>query len=145
MRCYKDDIARDAGFTLIEVLAAVAILGVALFVLLDAHYTAMMLNDMTDSEVTMCQLVETAVAQAEVQVLAGELAGSGDFGARYPDCSWSYEAVTAGEDERILLYSIGVQVTVGEETQDYEYFFFNPGAPEEVSSNRLTGGGDATK
>jgi prepilin-type N-terminal cleavage/methylation domain-containing protein len=84
---------KRGGFTLVEVLAALAVLAIALFVLLDAHYNALRLNSTLNDEVINRELLETAVARAEVEVLLGNLGGGGEFGPRYPDHTWSFDAV----------------------------------------------------
>jgi len=100
---------KRGGFTLVEVLAAVSILGMALFILLDAHYTALRLNVSVRDAVVSRQLLETTVQQAEVAVLNGEFSGSDDFGQRYPEYSWSWDAQRLG-DEGIELYQVNVTV-----------------------------------
>lgn len=107
---------RRAGFTLIEVMVAVTILGTAMFVLLDAHYTAMRLHDTMQTAADFRQMLETTVNRAEVAVMQGELSGGGDFGARYPEFSWSYEATLVGT-ETIQLYEVTARVTGPEEEQ----------------------------
>ena len=69
-----------AGFTLVEVLVALAVLGGALFVLVNAHYTALHLHLMTQESVDERMLLESTVARAEMGVCQDELSGSGDFG-----------------------------------------------------------------
>ncbi|HNZ48193.1 MAG TPA: prepilin-type N-terminal cleavage/methylation domain-containing protein [Candidatus Hydrogenedentes bacterium] len=92
-----------AGFTLVEVLVALAVLGGALFVLINAHYTALHLHLMTQESVDERMLLESTVARAEMGVCQDELSGSGDFGPRYPGFSWSYEAAPTGDTEHPLL------------------------------------------
>jgi len=116
---------RAGGFTLLEVLAAVAIMGVALFVLLEAHYAAMNLNVSVSEEVILRQLVESVIAKAEVEVLAGNLADAGDFGERYVDYQWSFDAVEAGSDELILLYSVQARVEGPLEERSYEFYVYD--------------------
>ncbi len=94
-----------AGFTLIEVMFALAILAGAVFVLLDAHHAAMRLFQDSHDRVIERQLFERVLSEAEVQVLAGELGGAGDFGARYPDYSYEYQANQVS-DERLGLYEV---------------------------------------
>jgi len=119
------------GFTLLEVLAAVAIMGVALFVLLEAHYAAMNLNVSVSEEVILRQLVESVIAKAEVEVLAGNLAGAGDFGERYADYRWSFDAVEAGSDEMIPLYSVQARVEGPIEERSYEFYVYDTSMTEE--------------
>jgi len=128
----------NGGFTLIEIVAALAVLGAALFVLLDAHYAAMRLHEATSEEVILRQLVETTVAKAEVAVLTGTLSETGDFGERYPDYEWSFDAALVGDDELILLYSVDVSVTGPLEDRSLNFLVYNTGPPEEA------GGGSGT-
>lgn len=139
---------RRAGFTLIELMAALSILGLALFVLLDAHYTTLMLHDQMTEEVTLRQLTQTVVAKAEVGVLTEALSESGDFGERYPDYSWSYDAALAGNDELILLYLVTATITGPTEDRTLEFYVYNTGLMEEAPSggasrnrSRQRGGG----
>jgi prepilin-type N-terminal cleavage/methylation domain-containing protein len=90
--CLTKDRRKRAGFTLVEVMAALAILGAALFVLLDAHYGALRLHDQARTRTVMHNFMVQAIGRAEVEVLAGNLSGSGDFGKRYPDYKYSYDA-----------------------------------------------------
>jgi len=114
-------------------MAALAILGTALFVLLDAHYNAMRLHDVTAEEVTLRQLVETTVAKAEVEVLTGNLSNSGDFGQRYPDYGWTFDAALLGEDELIPLYTVNINITGPSEERSLTFYVYNTAPPEEVS------------
>ena len=125
---------RRHGFTLVEVLAALSILGLALFVLLDAHYTSLKLHDQMTEEVVLRQLTETVVAKAEVGVLTEELSDAGDFGMRYPDYSWSYDAAQAGNDELILLYLVTATITGPSEDRTLEFYVYNTGLVEEAPS-----------
>jgi len=126
-----ESIARvRGGFTLMEVLAALAILGAALAVLLSAHHQSLLLHQMVDDEVTMRLLLERSVAFAEVEVISGALSGGGDFGARYPGYEWSYEA-TPDEDELVPLFAVDVALTGPSETREVTFLCFNTG-PEDL-------------
>lgn len=87
-----------SGFTLIEVLIAIAILATAGFVLLDAHHAAMRLYTQSHDIILERGLMELALFRAETEVMAGQLGGSGDFGDRYEDYSYSFEAQPLGDD-----------------------------------------------
>ncbi len=130
-----------AGFTLMEVLAALAILGSAMFILLAAHSQSLQLHQVVDEEVNMRLLLERSVAFAEVEVINGALAGGGDFGARYPGFEWSYEA-TADEDELIPLYAVDVRLTGPTDTREVTFLCFNTG-PEDLDGG--TGRGNSGK
>ena len=101
---------RNRGFTLIEVMAALAILGTSLIVLLNSHYKAMTLHADTDQAVFMDGLTAWALGLAEVEVLAGVLDDAGDFGERYPGYSYAFHATLFDETVPVRLYTVGVTV-----------------------------------
>lgn len=119
--------ARDArrGFTLVEVLVALGILGVALFVLLDSQYSALRMQAATMDEIELRSLLEWAVGEAEIGIMTGALAGEGDFGNRFPRYRYSYE--TQIEGDNVPLFRVTVTVTHEERGEtDLEFFVFNP-------------------
>lgn len=119
----------QAGFTLMEIMAALAILGMSLFILLQSHYSALSLYESTTHEVHMRELLERAMGMAESQAMGGELSGEGDFGARYGDeYTWRYEAAHAGEDELVQLYEVNVAVRGPDGSERLKSFLlYNPG------------------
>lgn len=84
--------AGDAGFTLLEVLIALAILGGAMIILLESHYATMQLFSTTQDAAIEEMLMQQGTALAETEILSGEESGDGDFGESHPDYSYSYEA-----------------------------------------------------
>lgn len=132
------------GFTMIEILAALAILGTALFILLDAHYSALRLHTEVSNEVSVRTLLERTVAAAEVGILTGEPSGSGDFGARHPDYAWAYDAVQQGEDTELELYQATATVYGPDDEQSITFWVYNPGVPSGGAGGGIfTGGGQA--
>lgn len=131
--------AAQRGFTLIEIMAALAILGMSLFILLNSHYSAMRLHETTAREALMREMVERTMGYAETQVLAGALSEQGDFGVRYgEEFSWSFEAKLVGEDELVQLYEIQITVNGPEEAEkSISFLAYNP------SAEVLGEGGDA--
>lgn len=117
------------GFTMIEILAALAILGLALMILLDAHYSALRLHADVSNEVAVRTLLERTVAQAEVGVLTGETSGSGDFGNRHPGYSWAYDAVMQGDDPEMELYQVTAAVYGPADESSITFWVYNPGVP----------------
>lgn len=82
----------NEGFTLIEIMIALAILGTSLFVLLDMHYNAVQVQTRLENEVRVRNLLSLASGISEVEVAAGNLNGSEEFGDRYPGWSYAFEA-----------------------------------------------------
>ena len=116
-----------AGFTLIEIVAALAILGLAMVVLLEAHHGGLRMFDATRENVVMRELTAHALGVAELGVCAGNAAGDGDFGERYPGYEFSYEADILSEDYPSL-YSVIVTVRNPDgEEQEIELLLFVPG------------------
>jgi prepilin-type N-terminal cleavage/methylation domain-containing protein len=114
-----------SGFTLIEIVAALAILGTALFVLLEAHLGAMRLCADAQDEVMVRSLLQQAVAQAEVEVQMGNTSGSGKFGKRYPGYSYAFQANPVGEDQTVLLFEVLVKVEGLAETRTMSVFVYD--------------------
>jgi len=115
------------GFTLIEIVAAVAILGGGLLILFDCHYGALRLFNDTREEVMMQNFLEQAIQWAEMEVVAGELEGGGDFGARYPDYSYTFTGQRVGEEEASPLIGLQVSVAGPEEIRTMELMVFSLG------------------
>ena len=118
---------RDGGFTLIEIMAAVAILGTGLLVLLDAHYAALRLFNDTREAVLMQGFLERALGQAEVEVMMNQLEGSGDFGKRYPGYSFSFTAQPLQEGDETPLFLVLVTVKGPADTRTMEMLVYNLG------------------
>lgn len=125
-----------SGFTLIEVMAALAILGASLFVLLDAHYSALKLHQVTAEEAFLRERIEGVAATAELNIYEEKLSESGDFGMRYPDFGWSYDASLVGEDNEVPLYRVNVTVNGPNEEKSLTFYVYNLGLPEARESSR---------
>ncbi|MBI5093195.1 MAG: prepilin-type N-terminal cleavage/methylation domain-containing protein [Candidatus Hydrogenedentes bacterium] len=96
------------GFTLIEIMIALAILGTALFVLLEAHYGALKLFTDARDQVELNGLMKRAMGVAEGEVLDGSTSGRGEFGKRYPDYSYTYQVEDIGGTQQPGFLSISV-------------------------------------
>lgn len=114
-----------AGFTLIEVMLALAILGSAMFVLLDGHFAALRLFQEIHDQSVRRNLIEQALAMAEVELMAGNLNGSGDFGKRYPEYKYSFVAEQIG-DEALALFQIVVKVEGPAMTEEMTILAYDP-------------------
>jgi len=122
------------GFTLIEVMAALAILGAALLVLLDNHYSAMRLHDATRETVTMSSLLHQATGLAEVEVQSGKSEGSGDFGPRHSGYAYSYAAAPVQKEQGVALYSVTVTVKAPDDERSLTILVYQMGAIPGASS-----------
>ncbi|NLF58628.1 MAG: hypothetical protein GX580_13420 [Candidatus Hydrogenedens sp.] len=122
-----------------EVLVALAILGTSLFVLVNAHFSAM--NLILDSADVMDErmLLEGAAARAEIAVMMGNLAASGDFGAKFPGYAWSYQAQQIGVDQAVPLYQVTATLNKPEGSASLDFFVFNIGDPGSSGGGELTG------
>lgn len=98
------------GFTLIEVVVALAILGTGMVILLEAQYASLVLFDSAQEEATMSIFLESVIGEAERDVLAGNTDGEGDFGGRFPDYSYTFKATQPDEDNAPGLYEVVVEV-----------------------------------
>lgn len=139
-----------AGFTLIEIVVAVSLLGGVMLVLLETHYRTLQLFDSAREHVLVRNFLSQAVGRAETEVLAGNLAGNGDFGKRYPDYAYSFEAQQTGQGF-VLLYDVLVTVTDPEgESHEIVFMVYDPrsdgvgvAAPGGASRAGPLGGGTA--
>jgi len=124
---------QHSGFTLVEVLAAIAILGVALFILLESQYTSLAVQTTINENVINRELIETIVSKAEVNVLLGTLTDTGDFGSRYPDYTWTYDAALRGnsEDTENRLYEVSVTIEGPSETKTIKFYTYDNNAEQD--------------
>jgi prepilin-type N-terminal cleavage/methylation domain-containing protein len=95
---------RTEGFTLIEVMAALAVLAGSIFVLLACHSSNLDIAIATTEVVAQRGLIEEAIARSEIAIYAGELTGEEEFGPRFEGYSYSYAAELTNEE--IALYTI---------------------------------------
>lgn len=114
----------DAGFTLLEVLVALAILGTGLFVLLQNHYASAQLLAEAQEAATMQLFMQKAVADVEREVLLGNDEGDADFGQRHPDFSYIYTSTPHNEDEfpGLLKVTVSLNGPLGEEERTFYVF-----------------------
>jgi len=126
-----------AGFTLVEVLAAVAILGGAVFILLNTHLSALRLYEEMNHSVVTRQLLEKVVGEAEFGVLTGEVSGGGEFEGRYAGYTWSYQATPTGGTETAPIPFYQVEATLRSphgEDESLTFYIFH------ISSTEVIGG-----
>jgi prepilin-type N-terminal cleavage/methylation domain-containing protein len=113
------------GFTLIEVVVALAILGTGVVILLESHYGTMNLfvtaRDAADAEYVVGQ----ALAHAEMEVLSGKLQGDGELGPSLEGFSYSFEAAQQDEVETPGLFEVTVTVHGPNLDRTMNYLVYN--------------------
>lgn len=129
-----------AGFTLMEVMVAVAILGSAVFLLLEAHYGAVRLFNKSEEQVMLRELVSRAAGVAQLEVVMGQTAGNGDFGERYTDYTYEYTVENYSEDDDALKL---VRLAISGPVTDYttSFLMYVPAAQTDNTSAQSTAGG----
>lgn len=117
--------SKREGFTLIEVLVALAILGTGLFVLLEAQYASLTLFDQAQEEVLMRLFMAQAIGWAEAEVHSGENGGEGDFGDRYPGFGYSYVASETDKEGMPGLLEVVVRVRGPLDEREMKFFLYD--------------------
>jgi len=110
-------ISTRAGFTLLEVVVALAILGSAMFILLQTHLNALNAHERQQSKVFINHLMTQSLGRAELEIAAGTLNGSDDFGDRWEGYAYEFDAEYFGESYPNL-YEITVRITTPDDAVD---------------------------
>ncbi len=110
-----------AGFTLLEVVIALAILGTGMVMLLESHFGTLSLFSDAQDAATLEILSKQGTALAEVEILTGETSGDGDFGEAYP--GYSYEYMTEVIDEFELPGLMRVDFVLHAPSDEVEFNF----------------------
>jgi prepilin-type N-terminal cleavage/methylation domain-containing protein len=131
---------RENGFTLLEVVLALGILGTAAMILIETHYNAVHMHTVVKDEVVMRGLLQQAVGIAELEVASGNLSDSGEFNERHPDFEYSFEASPLSE-EYLGLHE--VQVTVEGPNEERSLVFYVFAAGEQTITATQTTEGDS--
>ena len=112
------------GFTLLEVMVAMAIIAIALTAVLGSQSQSVSLASEAKFNTTAPLLAQSKIAEVEVAEQNDLTGDSGDFGEDFPDYTWelSVEDITFEEPENVsdLLKRIDLKVSWGEEEQ-YQY------------------------
>jgi general secretion pathway protein I len=114
-------LSNNEGFTLMEIIMALAILGISLFVLLETQFSSLSLFSNSQEVTLQNMLMDQAIVEAEIELLTGEEKGEGDFGDDFPEYSFSYESELVDENE--LPGLIEVKVTLYYNTFEEEVIF----------------------
>lgn len=122
----------NAGFTLIEIMVALAILGASLMMLLDTHYSATRLLAEAQDEVLMQTFLQSTLSKAEIDLHAGLESDAGVFGDLYLGYTYSWTAQPYGPVEGLPLMEVIAQVDGPNGTRDISMLvYLNAGPPVE--------------
>jgi prepilin-type N-terminal cleavage/methylation domain-containing protein len=132
----------QCGFTLIEVVVALAILGTGLVILLETHYASLRLLDEAQQEVFIASLLESVVGEAEKEILLGNQTGDGEFGRRYPEYSYSFEGIQPDKDNVPGLFEVVVTVRGPSVQRDVTFYLYDASQLTEEGESGLSGGSD---
>ncbi len=124
---------RRGGFTLIEVVVALAVLGVGLTILIESHYATVRLFVQAEEQATARMAVGQAVSQAELEVLSGKASGKGELGARFPDYSYEFSSKARDKKENPGLFEVEVTVRGPELEKKLQYLVYD-GAQVDVGN-----------
>lgn len=113
------------GFTLIEVVAALAVFGVALFILLEAHFASLNLFIDIEDQAMMDVFVTRALGIAEYEILAGSESGEGDFGETYEGYAYSFIAELRDPEVAPGLFDVTVTITGPEDTHSVMFLLYD--------------------
>ena len=98
------------GFTLIEIVVALAVLGVGLVILIESHYAAASLYIKAEDTAMAEIAVGQAVAHAEREILSGKERGDGELGARFEGYTYEFDAKPMDKTENPGLFDVTVIV-----------------------------------
>jgi len=109
---FKFDLSDVRGFTLLEVMVAVAILAIALVAILKANVQSLDTLIETRERTTVSMLAASKMAEVEAVGAANWSEFQGDFGEDYPDFTWRVETAPT-EVERLVRVAVIVQAREG--------------------------------
>ena len=100
-------ISKKKGFTLLEVMIAMAILAITLVVVFQSQSQSISMASGARFETTAALLAQSKMAEIEAANLKDVASGSGDFGDDFPDYSWQVD-VTETEIEELKKVAVTV-------------------------------------
>lgn len=109
---FNFDPSAGRGFTLLEVMVAVAILAIALVAILKANVQSLDTLIETKERTTVSMLAASKMAEVEAVGAADWSEFQGDFGEDYPDFTWRVETAPT-EVERLVRVAVIVQAREG--------------------------------
>ena len=115
---------RNGGFTLLEVMIAVSIIGIALVAVLASQSQSLSLATEAKFNTTAALLAQGKMAEIETESMETLSSDSGDFAEDFPNYRWEYTVSSlsvAGVDQALdFLKQIDLTVYWGD-TDHYQY------------------------
>jgi general secretion pathway protein I len=97
--CYPKTDKNSAGFTLIEVLAAISILAVVLVALFKMHLQTISMNSEVGFYTQAVLLAQSKMAESESAPWDDITENSGDFGKNFPGYTWKMSVQEVESEE----------------------------------------------
>lgn len=123
------------GFTLLEVMVALSLIGISLTVLLASQSQGLSLANEAKFNTTASLLAQKRMAEIEMEKVDDITSTSGDFGEDYPGYYWELNVDTATlpdlSESELSLVKIDLKVYFGEEgkySYDIRLYKFAPGS-----------------
>ena len=110
----KKNISNNKGFTLLEVMIAVALIAIALTTLLGSQAQSVSFANSAKFETMAALLAQSKMSEVAIQNKDALSSGSGDFGDDYPGYAWEVEVsdISIEGVENISDYLKQVDLTV---------------------------------
>ena len=117
---------KEAGFTLLEVMVAIALMGIALTAVLGSQSQGVSLASEAKFNTTAALLAQGKIAEIELATLEDLISDSGDFGEDFPGYLWEVTVrdivLDEAEDASDHVKQIDVEVFWGENKRYYYRF-----------------------
>jgi general secretion pathway protein I len=102
------------GFTLLEVMVALAIIAIVLVSVLVSQTQSLSLQDESKFNTTAALLAQKKVSEVEITTTGNLTSGSGDFGTDFPNYTWevNVQDVTLSGAEKFTQYLKQIDVNI---------------------------------